>query len=247
MYEKSPTLIGPANSLQPLWRYLSAERLLDLLRTSELFFAHLPSLDDAREGALTNRSREHLVNWFQNQNRSTRSQAFSEVDEYQRNQRFFYVNCWHMNNHESYLMWKAYAGRGFAIQTTIERLRAAFDASPGVVTGGIVEYVDFERDLTPVGNVFNHVATKDMPYRDEREFRLVFWDVDPRNQAHPKAPNGVRVSVDVRMLIHAIVPSPYPERLDTELEHLIEHHELSFVSSSVTARRLNSPTPTTSR
>ncbi|MFA5914561.1 MAG: hypothetical protein WCV99_16395 [Sterolibacterium sp.] len=241
MYEQSSTLVGPGNTLQVLWRYLSAERLLDLLQSGELFFSHLPTLDDAKEGALTNRSREHLASWFQHQNRASRLQAYAEVDEYQKSQRFFYVNCWHMNDHESYLMWKAYADRGFAIQTTFERLTGALDATRSVVTGGVVDYVDFERDLTLVGNVFNHVATKDMPYRDEREFRLVFWDVDPRNQGFRKAPNGVRIPVDVQMLVRTIVRSPYPESLNPELERLIEHHKLSYNSSSVTSRLATAP------
>lgn len=140
-----------------------------------------------------------------------------------------------MNDHESYLMWKAYAGRGFAIQTTFERVQASFDANPPAVTGGVVDYVDFARDLTSVGNVFNHVATKDMPYRDEREFRLVFWAVDPRNTDYRKEGPGVRIRVNVSMLIRQIVRSPYHEPLESKLEELLEHHGLSLQSSSVRA------------
>ena len=236
MFEPSSTLARPKRTLQTMWRYLSASRLHNLLATEDLFFAHLPVLEDAREGALTARSREHLANWFQHQNGSTRAQAYAEVDEYQKAQRYFYVNCWHMNDHESYLMWKAYASRGFAIETTFERLQASLHISPAVVTGGIVDYVNFERDLTPVGNVFNHVTTKDMPYRDEREFRLVFWDVDPRNIDYTKVANGVRVKADIKMLIRSIVRSPYPEPLAPDLEHLIEANGLHLGNSAVSAR-----------
>lgn len=236
MFDPSSTLVAPKNTLQRMWRYLSSRRLQDLLETQELFFAHLPALEDAREGALTARSREHLANWFQHQNRSSRAQAYAEVDEYQTAQRYFHVNCWHMNDHESYLMWKAYANRGFAIQTTFERLQTSLHESPAVVTGGVVDYVDFERDLTPVGNVFNHVATKDMPYRDEREFRLVFWDVEPRNANYAKAEGGVRVKVDIKMLVQGIVRSPYPEPMTPELERLIEDNGFSFGSSVVSAK-----------
>ncbi len=38
------------------------------------------------------------------------------------------------------------------------------------------------QNITPLGNVFSHVITKDMPYRDEREFRLIFWRHDLKNQ-----------------------------------------------------------------
>jgi hypothetical protein len=236
MYEASSTLVAPRRTLQPLWRYLSAQRLLDLLATGELYFAHLPVLEDQNEGALTARSRERLADWFQHHNKSTRLVAYQEVDKYQENRAGFYVNCWHMNNHESYLMWKAYAGRGFAIQTTFERLQASLGGTEFVATGGVVKYVDFARELTPVGNVFDHLATKDMPYEDEREFRLVFWDLDPRNAAHPKLATGLRVSVDVSMLAQAIVRSPYHEPLDREIERLMEQHEIKLVSSMVCAK-----------
>lgn len=236
MFEPSSTLIRPTHTLQSMWRYLSAERLNDLLATEELFFTHLPAFEDAREGALTFRSREHLANWYQRQDNSTRSKAYAQVDEYQSLQRYYYVNCWHMNDHESYLMWKAYAQRGFAIETSFERIQASLSNSPALVTGGVVDYVNFERDFTPVGNTFNHVATKDLPYRDEREFRLVFWDVDPRNADYAKVENGVRVKVDIKMLIRKIIKSPYQEPLAPELERLMEANGLSLGSSAVATR-----------
>lgn len=237
MFKLSSTLVRPSRSLQSLWRYLSAERLLDLLDSQELFFCHLPFLEDGLEGALTARTREHLASWFQAQNKSSKSQAYAEVEEYQRTQRFFYVNCWHMNDYESYLMWKAYGNRGFAIETNFERLQASFNDPSCVVTGGVVDYVNFERDLTSVGNVFNHVTTKDIPYRDEREFRLVFWDVDPCNANYPKQSNGVRIKVDIKMLVQNIVRSPYREPLSPRLEQVMEQNGFGLTASGVVVRR----------
>ncbi len=236
MFEPSSTLLRPTRSRQPFWRYLSAHRLEDLLASGELFFSHLPILEDAFEGALTARSRERLADWYQAQDRSTRAKAYEQVAEYESAQRFFFVNCWHMNEHESYLMWRAYAHRGFAIETNFERMQAALDASSAWVTGGVVEYVDFSRDLTPLGNVFTHVATKDLPYRDEREFRLVYWEVDPRNASHSKEKNGVRIKVDLKMLIHRIVRSPFPEPISPDLQRLLDDFGPAVVASSVPVR-----------
>lgn len=236
MYETSRVLTRLDRTLQPLWRYMTGSRLLDLLRTKELFFSHLPVLEDQLEGALTARTQEYLANWFQSQNQCARSVAYAEVSKYQENRENFYVNCWHMNDHESYLMWKAYASRGFAIKTSFERLVAALCSESPAVTGGKVEYVDYQRDATMVGNVFNHVAVKDRPYQDEREFRLVFWDLDPRNAAHPRVQGGVRVPVDTRLLIQAVIRSPYEEPMDSELEAALEHLNIRFESSRVFAR-----------
>jgi len=237
MYQQSSTLRRPKNSRQPLWRYLSAERLSDLLKSREVFFTHLPHLEDENEGVLTQRSRERLAIWFEQHNKSSRVAAFAEVESYQEHRKDFYVNCWHMNDHESYLMWKAYAGLGFAIQTTFERVQASFDSSPAAINGGVVEYVDFSRDLTPLGNVFHHVATKDMPYRDEREFRLVFWNPDPCNVDLPRSPNGVRVQVDPCMLIQRVVRNPYFASPSAELEALLEANGIELQDSVVRAKR----------
>jgi len=239
MYETSSTLKRPVRSLQTLWRYLSADRLKDLLNTEELFLTNLPALEDKYEGALTTRARESLANWFQTQNRCARAVAYGEVEKYQQSQAEFYVSCWHMNEQESYLMWKAYGDRGYAIQTTFERVQCSFEQTAAVITGGTVDYVDFDRDLTPVGNSFNHVATKDTPYTDEREFRLVFWNLDPRNANVALLPKGVRIPVDVRMLIRSIVPSPFANSMDTELERLIEENGITLVRSRVLPRSRN--------
>jgi hypothetical protein len=209
--------------------------LLDLLRLEELFFAHLPILEDQHEGVLTRRSFEHMVNWFQHHNRASAQQAYQEAVKYQSHREDFCVNCWHMNSHESYLMWKAYASRGYAVRTTFERLQASLDASEASITGGVVEYVDFARDLTPVGNVFNHVATKDLPYQDEREFRLVHWAVDPLNVNYQRNGKGIRVRVNVPMLIASVVRSPYYEPIEPQLEELLQKHGVNLESSMVKA------------
>ena len=234
MFKSDPLLERPEDSRLMCWRYLADNRLLDLLTTGELFFTHLRVLEDQNEGALTERSRERLSDFYQHQNRSSRLLAYQQVAEYQEYRREFYVSCWHMNSHESYLMWKAYAPkRGFAIRSTFERLQASFDDTPLIVGGGQVRYVDFARDFIPVGNTFNHVCTKDLPYTDEREFRLVFWNTDPRNIDHPKNPKGLRVPARLDMLIHSVVRSPYAPPIEPEMERLLLQHGLQLHSSSV--------------
>ena len=215
---------------------MSAQRLHDLLDSGELFLTNLMVLEDRYEGALTTRAREALTNWFQAQNKCSRVISYAEVEKYQEHRSEFFVNCWHMNEHESYLMWKSYGDRGYAIQTTFERVQCSFENTTAAITGGTVQYVDFDRDLTPVGNVFNHVVTKDIPYTDEREFRLVFWGVDPANAGLPRLANGIRIPVNVKMLIRSIVTSPFAPPMSTELERLIEGYGITLGRSRVLPR-----------
>lgn len=234
MYAASKNLRHPSHSLQPLWRYFTYERLLDLLESEELFFTHLPVFSDALEGLLTERSRDRLFHWFYERNNDPAT-AHREVELYEKHQEAFYASCWHMNNAESYLMWKAYGNRGFAVRTTVERAQAAFEPFNGNVTGGVVQYVDFERGETPLGNVFNHVITKDLPYTDEREFRFLLWQYEPANANIAYGTKGVRVQVNLRMLIERVVVSPLLKEAPSELLALLE---LKQIQCSVGSSRV---------
>ena len=198
MFDRGNFLRYPTNSRQCLWRYLPYERLLDLLRSEELYFTHVPAFSDGLEGSLTDRTRERLFSWFKMRIKLNDASAREQVRKYEEDQEDFYASCWHMNDFESYLMWKAYAERGFAIRTTYERVQAAFDRFNGAVTGGVVKYVDFTQESTPVGSPFYLVTTKDLSYRDEREFRLLLWARDPKNSELQRSGKGIRIPVDVR-------------------------------------------------
>lgn len=127
MYEVSKTLKRPDDSRQPCWRYVDSWKLRSVLETDHLFVSHLPTLEDSYEGRLTERSREGLARWFQKQNDSTQTAAYEQVGLHEQHIKDFYINCRHMNRHESFLMWKAYSNRGFAIRTTYERLQDSFN------------------------------------------------------------------------------------------------------------------------
>lgn len=239
MYETLSVLRRPKNSLQVMWRYFPENRLLDLLKTSELFFTHLPFFNDRLEGLLTSKSRERLLRWYMAHG-SAPLVAENEVKEYETLRSYFHASCWHMSDHESYLMWKAYADRGYAIRTTFERIQASFDGFAGVITGGEVDYVNFSRDDVELGNAFTLVTSKDLPYRDEREFRLFFWPPEPRNSAHPLQPNGARIPVDLRLLVETIYVSPLIGVASAAVRQAASARGIHIVSSSI----LEKPYPT---
>lgn len=55
-----------------------------------------------------------------------------------------YVNCWHVNDDENYLMWQSYIRNspGVAIKTTTKRLELALAAYPHIIESALVEYID---------------------------------------------------------------------------------------------------------
>ena len=215
-----------------MWRYMSTDRLQDILDSEQLYFRRVSRFDDGREGQLTTRSRDRLRNWFVSRG-SKPEVAEEEVRIYQEHSHAFFANCWHMRDHESYLMWRAYADKGVAVQTYFERMQAAFDRTHLTVNGGLINYVDFGRDLTGLGQVFTHVTTKDLPYSDEREFRLLLWQHDPGNTSLSTADDGVLVDVNSTMLVERVVRNPFqpelPHALAARLEELGIPHDDSGV------------------
>lgn len=234
MFQPSSTLKLPKRSLQPLWRYMSIRRFEQLLNDASIHFCPLSSFEDGLEGKLTERTQKRFINWHY-QTHGDALDPFAALAQYQEHRKQFLVNCWHMNDAESYLMWKAYAKNGIAIQTTFERARASFEDFSGCVTGGTVDYLEFSRTETTFGNVFTHIVTKDLPYMDERELRFLLWRCDPLNAALGIPEGGYSVRVNTRMLIERIYASPFhPEVLDP-LRTILAKHELAdrLVDSSL--------------
>jgi len=145
MHSKHYLGIEPENSLQKMWRYLSYSRLIDLLQTEELYFAHLSQMKDKWEGMLTVRTKEKLYkhDLYQYKNAETARDSVNSIEKFKE---YFFVNCWHMNDAESYLMWKAYADKGCAIQTNYERIIASVAENPIVIESSVIRYMDYDRE-----------------------------------------------------------------------------------------------------
>jgi len=61
---------------------------------------------------------------------------------------YIYLNCWHMNPHESAAMWDIYLGgepQGIALRSTYRRLTESI-TDPRAVFIGTVNYVDFNTE-----------------------------------------------------------------------------------------------------
>jgi hypothetical protein len=211
---------------------METDRLLDILNSKQLYFRRVSRFDDGLEGRLTGRSRDRLYRWFI-EHGSAPEVAAEEVRMYEEHSNAFFANCWHMRNHESYLMWRAYAGKGVAIQTTFERLQASFDRTPLAVMGSVISYADFERDHTELGQVFTHVTTKDLPYSDEREFRLLLWQNDPTNSSLFMAGDGALADVNPTMLIARVVRNPFQPELPSALASRLDELGIPYGDSGV--------------
>lgn len=226
MFKKHSYLTEPENTRQRLWRYLKYERLLELINEGNLYFPHITRMSDKWEGLLTERTKEKLFRSEYAKYNSAES-AKASVGQYEKHKDAFYINCWHMNMNESYLMWKVYGDRGCAIQTTYERIVTSFHNAPAEINGGIVNYLDYEREQFPIGNTYWSVSHKDLPYGDEKEFRLFYWKLSLANQNFQVEETGVKVPVDADILIENIYINPAPPFDAAKLAEAIKEKSLS--------------------
>lgn len=236
MLLEHPIFKEPEDPNSPLWKYMDLERFVRLIQSKSLWFSQVNQLEDLLEGSLGR------LNW---ENRGQRIQGFSTpffgggkyVGE---EDRFYYVNCWHLSDHESMGMWKIYAslGLGIAIKTSPANLKTAIlDAKD--IYGGIVKYVDHEIELIPKNNGFARYLQKSLPYSYEQEFRLVHslpnWD------EIEETPGGIEIEINPEALITEVVVAPHTEAWRIKIvEQLIESSGYSF---KVSKSKIDQPSP----
>jgi hypothetical protein len=156
-----------------------------------------------------------------------------------------YVNCWHMNKHESDAMWKIYpsGSEGVAILSTPTRLVKAVQGNNERISIGKVSYADYETlDLHSKDggfNLLNFVAPKRLSFRHENELRAVIWRSNEEladNEGYIPCPPGLKVPANLHQLISAVYVSPTSQAWFRELVQAI--NKRYRISAEVRASKL---------
>ena len=144
MYEANPHLDSPLDT-DATWRYLDFTKLVSMLDSRCLYFTAIDRLQDKFEGAYTNKV---LQIGIHSDGPEATERAHRELDQSFRNiakfhRKVIFVNCWHLNNHESAAMWQLYlkSNEGVAIVSTFERLKSSLaKASQSILLGKVRYY-----------------------------------------------------------------------------------------------------------
>lgn len=217
-FKRHPIFVPAPSEDAKLWRYMSLPKFLSLLQTKSLFLCNLEVMarSDPFEGALPSSRFKHR-NWetiadlpdsvrgrlpgFLRKDESDLEIGFQRLKDLAESRirqayayrRSYFINCWHLNEHESSAMWDVYSRRneGIAIVSTESNFMAAFENIDHDVMGGIVSYgnyddKDFEIDES---NGLTPIVHKRNSFSYEREYRLAYWDTSvTHKQLH--AENG---------------------------------------------------------
>jgi hypothetical protein len=184
-----PAFEQPSNPAIKIWRYMDFTQFVSMLDEKALLFTRADLLDDKFEGTMS----QPLYDFFR---RSGDPEQHVQLLRLTRGWSF--VNCWHMNEYESAAMWKIYssAKESVCLQTTYERLRTALAEDVYI---GVTNYISYELDKIPPGNVFWPLTYKRRSFEHERELRAVWSALHKVAEAGPAVASG-----------HEYQPAPYP-------------------------------------
>jgi hypothetical protein len=229
---------------QKLWRYMDLAKFLSLLEDRALYFARADKLGDPFEGAAGIAERqsvwdEHYKAYFRHAMITIPGQTIPPSEdqlekdsvrllgemrqamEHDRHRTF--ANCWHANSVESEALWRLYCPPphpGVMIQTTAEALEASLGPDVDVEIAH-VQYLDFK---TAFAGPYERILTKRKSLSHETEVRAVF-----RHRLVTDPPAGLMMPVDLRKLVHAIVPSPFsPPWLLSLLARTLKRYDLDL-------------------
>jgi hypothetical protein len=106
-----------------VWRYMGIGKLLALLTTRALHFTRLDSFEDPWEGVLPTK-REKRIEEMEGKV----SEGYVSIGRRMRKEhrKLYFLNCWHMSEHQSAALWNQYASAGFAdLRSVASRKRSA--------------------------------------------------------------------------------------------------------------------------
>ena len=225
-----------------LWRYMSLPKFLDLITTQSLYFSTNTQLitGDPHEGTLpfftdflfnldnncktiinnSNKSSSDLKILTESLNTKDISLKITDI----RDKTF--INCWHINDNENYLMWQSYAPEsgGMAIVTDIHSLIEAMESDVEIEAVPIkyntrdfnklekYKIVDDDKELALLVKLSS--LYKREFFKGENELRLIYQFGDN---------NRIRVKLD--KLIKHIYLSPK----STEVERQIIINSLNLI------------------
>lgn len=252
-----------------LWRYMDFTKFYSLLSKRALYFPPGELLRSVEPYEL--RTPISLLQRMRKSADAVQNPPNARVDEFEwesSDERHHLedigILCWHVNNEENNALWKIYvgSGQGVAIRTTLGAIRKSLQYRRRTISGGLVEYIDYEYDTyIRIGSSsgYERIFHKAKFYEYEREFRMMYYFPDTlgKFKLHPetealmdpidlkmwKADAVVRregflqsvpfVPADLELLIHEVVVSPGS---GSWFLQLVQSLVMEKISSAVTVR-----------
>lgn len=224
-----------------VWRYMSDWKLNNLLTSSSLYFPNAEKLTDQYEVTLPQSVLDQKRAELQKSGLSGRDlEEEMAVFDWSTNpmKSLVLINCWSINQHESYALWKIYLGGdkdGVAIKSTISKLKTS------VILGGdsyseefFIGKVRYRRHLSHSELARTTIITTKKPFYDfEKEVRLFILNY-PLSEGGVIPPYdilvGREVKVNLQRLVHEIYISPFAsDKYRNKIRQLVQNSSLKNI------------------
>jgi hypothetical protein len=200
-----------------IWRYISFEKFLDLILTSEMFFTNLTRLTDKYEGTMFESNFQLAMNSAKKYDDyyQVKKEILEEQVEINNLRNYTLVNCWTLKRHESFALWKIYVGSGpgIAVRTTVSNLinsinstKQDFDEDISIAT------VKYQDTLKYTFSRIEASITKKPFYDFEDEMRLLIFNFPLSDNGYEVPYDmtiGRKVKVNINKLITQLYISPF--------------------------------------
>lgn len=223
-----------------IWRYLDFAKFVDLILSNQLHFTRSDNFDDPFEGDFKFKDYEIYKPMFVDQEKS---------------KKFYFINCWHINEEQSDAMWKIFldTNNGIAIKSTIGDLKRGLSKSNDDIYISQMYYHNFskvtfddllkeekQRMRQSFGEGVNMFKYKRISFEHEKELRLMFIDLPIPHVTRdcPERPclEFKKIDIVVESLINEIVIAPFADRwFKTLVEKFVSsfHLNLSVTQSDL--------------
>lgn len=251
-------LTNPENENAKVWRYMDFTKFISLIDSHCLYFTRADKFNDPFEGSLSKKTYDDRNEWHdklkekaaltlpQNIMDQYCQQLKSTGDITQRWRKFYAINCWHLNEHESDAMWQLYlkSDEGIAIQSTCRKLKESFCEDENVYLGKVI-YIDYEKDrienyydsTKPNPSIISSFAPfmyKRKSFEHEKEVRaLIFKSPEISGESLgdylDTIDDGVEVKINVEHLVENIYVAPTaPDWFAALVKSVSNHYNFNF-------------------
>lgn len=217
-------------SNEKIWRYRSLGQYVTLLDREKLWFTRADQFDDPYEGSVPE------PNIHDRHSKYADKGIQSSIENVYRSLRYLtYLNCWHMNDHESDAMWQLYAdGQGVAIISTPAKLKNALNAEK--LEFGEVSYIDYSTERIPEESTIAPFYYKRAGFKHEREYRVLHRDPEkfpdsgvPIVELGEYQDTGTPFSVEIDTLIEKVLVAPTaPDWLQSTVKSVTDQYGYDF-------------------
>lgn len=157
-----------------VWRYLDRSKFEDLVVRRRLYFRRADRLDDQMEGSFSEGNRRFQTALWRrfHEAHSIRPNHEQEQEINQMIRHRVFINCWHVNEHESARMWKLYtrSSESVVIRSQCRLLDSSIDGR--AYQPVYVRYVGSD-EPRPEHHSLAPFVFKDLKYQFESEVRLL--------------------------------------------------------------------------